>query len=76
LQNIEDCCFLKPHIRMGIDQAQLKEAKKLITELLHEKKPHPVLIRLAWHDSGTYDKVSSRQPMAHRRHNGFLPPAD
>ncbi len=42
----------------GVDQAQLKEAKTLIIELLHEKKPHPVLIRLAWHDAGTYDKAS------------------
>jgi hypothetical protein len=41
----------------GVDQAQLKQAKKLILELLHERKPHPLLIRLAWHDSGTYDKV-------------------
>ena len=41
----------------GVDQAQLKQAKKLILELLHERKPHPLMIRLAWHDSGTYDKV-------------------
>lgn len=41
----------------GVDQAQLKQAKKLILDLLHERKPHPLMIRLAWHDSGTYDKV-------------------
>ena len=47
----------------GVDQAQLKQAKKLILELLHERKPHPLMIRLAWHDSGTYDKVLQRWPM-------------
>lgn len=43
----------------GVDQAQLKEAKALITELLKETKPHPLLVRLAWHDSGTYNKASA-----------------
>jgi L-ascorbate peroxidase len=47
---------------MGVDQAQLKEAKKLIAELLKEAKPHPLLVRLAWHDSGTYDKNVEEWP--------------
>ena len=42
---------------MGVDQAQLKKAEGLIRELLKDIKPHAVLIRLAWHDAGTYDKV-------------------
>jgi L-ascorbate peroxidase len=47
----------------GVDQAQLQQAKKLILELLHERKPHPLMIRLAWHDSGTYDKVLQQWTM-------------
>lgn len=56
----------------GVDQTQLKEAKRLILELLHEKKPHPLLIRLAWHDSGTYDKVPKPELLQHAWQNRGL----
>lgn len=44
------------------------EAKKLIQKLLDDAKPHPLLIRLAWHDSGTYDKVLNRLPAVQHMH--------
>mmetsp|Transcript_11038 Transcript_11038/g.33100 ORF Transcript_11038/g.33100 Transcript_11038/m.33100 type:complete len:295 (-) Transcript_11038:1609-2493(-) len=50
---------------------QLKQAQELIKELLKEVKPHPLLVRLAWHDSGTYDKDVEEWP-ARAGANGSL----
>ena len=41
----------------GVDVDQLKAAKQDVLKLLEEKKCGPLLIRLAWHDSGTFDTV-------------------
>ncbi|KAI4967450.1 hypothetical protein ZWY2020_025891 [Hordeum vulgare] len=38
------------------DAAQLKAAREDIRELLKTTHCHPILVRLGWHDSGTYDK--------------------
>uniref|UniRef100_A0A7N0U0E4 L-ascorbate peroxidase n=1 Tax=Kalanchoe fedtschenkoi TaxID=63787 RepID=A0A7N0U0E4_KALFE len=38
------------------DPAQLKGARDDIKELLRTKFCHPILVRLGWHDAGTYDK--------------------
>ncbi|KAM3387100.1 hypothetical protein ACQJBY_010149 [Aegilops geniculata] len=38
------------------DAAQLKAAREDIRELLNTTHCHPILVRLGWHDSGTYDK--------------------
>lgn len=38
------------------DPEQLKAAREDIITLLHEKHCHPILIRLGWHDAGTFDK--------------------
>lgn len=35
---------------------QLKQAKKDIRDMIVEKSCNPIMIRLAWHDSGTYDQ--------------------
>lgn len=43
-------------------KAQLKEARKRIEELLSKDGCNPILVRLAWHDSGTYDKSISDFP--------------
>ncbi|CAM6121034.1 unnamed protein product [Calypogeia fissa] len=44
------------------DPQQLKEAKEEVKKLLAEKKAHGILIRLGWHDAGTYDKNISAWP--------------
>jgi L-ascorbate peroxidase len=43
----------------------LTKASALVDELLDEKNCGPILVRLAWHDSGTYDKnVKGEWPAA------------
>lgn len=44
------------------DAAQLKSAREDIKELLRTKYCHPILVRLGWHDSGTYDKNIEEWP--------------
>ena len=36
---------------------QLLEARKDLEEIITGKHCNPILVRLAWHDSGSYDKV-------------------
>lgn len=43
----------------------LTKARGLVDELIDEKNCGPILVRLAWHDSGTYDKnVKGEWPAA------------
>ncbi|KAG0533373.1 hypothetical protein BDA96_04G187900 [Sorghum bicolor] len=44
------------------DAAQLKAAQEDIKELLKTTYCHPILVRLGWHDSGTYDKNIEEWP--------------
>lgn len=37
---------------------QLHSAKKELESIIKSSHCNPILVRLAWHDSGTYDKVS------------------
>jgi L-ascorbate peroxidase len=41
---------------------QLKECKQALAELLDKTNANPLMVRLAWHDSGTYDKAISDWP--------------
>ena len=40
-------------------KSQLKECRKRIEDLLKDDGCNPILVRLAWHDSGTFDKVTA-----------------
>uniref|UniRef100_A0ACD5YUF2 Uncharacterized protein n=1 Tax=Avena sativa TaxID=4498 RepID=A0ACD5YUF2_AVESA len=44
------------------DAAQLKSAREDIKEILKTSYCHPILVRLGWHDSGTYDKNIEEWP--------------
>uniref|UniRef100_A0A1J3H631 L-ascorbate peroxidase n=1 Tax=Noccaea caerulescens TaxID=107243 RepID=A0A1J3H631_NOCCA len=44
------------------DPEQLKSAREDIKELLKTKFCHPILVRLGWHDAGTYDKNIKEWP--------------
>ncbi|CAN6251894.1 unnamed protein product [Urochloa humidicola] len=44
------------------DAAQLKSAREDIKELLKTTYCHPIMVRLGWHDSGTYDKNIEEWP--------------
>ena len=41
---------------LKVTKDDLVKARELVDELLDEKNCGPILVRLAWHDSGTYDK--------------------
>ncbi|KAF8693411.1 hypothetical protein HU200_038805 [Digitaria exilis] len=44
------------------DAAELKSAREDIKDLLKTTYCHPILVRLGWHDSGTYDKNIEEWP--------------
>nr|CAB3487088.1 unnamed protein product [Digitaria exilis] len=44
------------------DAAQLKAAREDIRELLRTTYCHPIMVRLGWHDAGTYDKNIEEWP--------------
>jgi len=47
----------------GLDQiGQLKAAKKELFEFIDGQNCNPIMVRLAWHDSGTYDKSKTEFP--------------
>ncbi|KQJ92013.1 probable L-ascorbate peroxidase 6, chloroplastic/mitochondrial [Brachypodium distachyon] len=46
----------------GDAAAELRGAREDVRQLLKDKHCHPILVRLGWHDSGTYDKNISEWP--------------
>ncbi|KAK4481305.1 hypothetical protein RD792_012190 [Penstemon davidsonii] len=44
------------------DPEQLKSAREDIKELLKTKFSHPIMVRLGWHDAGTYNKNIEEWP--------------
>ncbi|NP_001132683.1 probable L-ascorbate peroxidase 7, chloroplastic-like isoform X1 [Zea mays] len=49
-------------VAMASDAAQVKAAREDIRELLRTTHSHPILVRLGWHDAGTYDKNIEEWP--------------
>ncbi|CAE8631010.1 unnamed protein product, partial [Polarella glacialis] len=43
-------------------KAALQKAKVLCTDLIKSKDCQAILVRLAWHDSGTFDKANAGKP--------------
>merc|ERR1712187_980844 len=58
----------KWHYKVKIDEslserkAALKKAKALCKQLVIDKSCGPILVRLAWHDSGTFDNAKKSKP--------------
>lgn len=36
----------------------MRSAQKAIKDIILSKNCNPIIVRLAWHDSGSFDKVS------------------
>ena len=59
-------CWLLPialYWMVGEEQqygVELKKAKQLCSKLVKEKSCAPILVRLAWHDSGTFDNRTQK----------------
>lgn len=61
-----------------VSVTELRAARDEIADLIRSKDCNPILIRLGWHDAGTYDKVGSgtgkRDEQRDRRGGGVEPP--
>ena len=52
-----------PHpdtLTFALQKEKLKSAKKAVEQLILSRHCNPIVVRLAWHDSGSYDKVCCR----------------
>lgn len=46
----------------GKQAAQLRKAKGLLVDMIRTNSCHPIMVRCAWHDSGTYDQKHKSLP--------------
>ena len=46
----------RPSLALFVTKDDLLGAQELVDELILEKNCGPILVRLAWHDAGTFDK--------------------
>jgi hypothetical protein len=44
-------------VQSPVNVSELRAAKQEVSELIQSKYCNPILIRLGWHDAGTFDKV-------------------
>ncbi|CAI5508850.1 unnamed protein product [Closterium sp. Naga37s-1] len=50
------------HVFASADVAQLRGAREAIKDIITSKSCNPILIRLGWHDAGTFDKSVGEWP--------------
>ncbi|CAI5528950.1 unnamed protein product [Closterium sp. Naga37s-1] len=50
------------HVFTSADVAQLRGAREAIKDIITSKSCNPILIRLGWHDAGTFDKSVGEWP--------------
>ena len=71
-----------PQVRAGMSApasaaSELRAAREEVEELIRKTSSNPILIRLGWHDAGTFDKVRAwmRLPFQNdgQGENGFGP---
>jgi len=53
---------VKSEVTIEERKAALKDCKKRLEELIRSKHCNPIIVRLAWHDSGSYDKTVKEWP--------------
>ena len=51
-------------------KAKLTECKAALEKFIDKMNANPIMVRLAWHDSGTYDKEVRSAPTAGERRPG------
>jgi catalase (peroxidase I) len=47
-------------VQAPVNVVELRAARDEIKELIQSKYCNPILIRLGWHDAGTFDKVQDQ----------------
>ena len=53
-------CCVPTAYKYAVQKKELKDAKKAVEQLILSRHCNPIVVRLAWHDSGSYDKVRRR----------------
>lgn len=48
-------------VRAAVNLDQLRGARAAVAELISKTSSNPILVRLGWHDAGTYDQVSKNR---------------
>ena len=61
LTHVRSVLSLSAAVNWQTKREALREAKKDVEELIKSKHCNPIVVRLAWHDSGSYDKVLRRR---------------
>lgn len=59
---VDDAVHERKRAKQTKLEDELKACRNELTRFIAEKKCAPIMVRLAWHDSGTYDKDVSEWP--------------